>query len=437
MPFDQIQCADLSGEVSESRRLGGLADDHQEHCCALAPEPMPLRAEAKPHVIPSAGQSRRKIIIGGAAAAAVVAVGGGWWALGKRQSTSAIPPDVATLLDQAKGSLWQNTPEGQNQAIGILRQVVSNNPTIAEGWGRLAMSYALTSHWRGSADGLLLQQRARSAAQQALAMDAHNVRALVGRAWAEPFMGNWLTVIRDVRNALSFDPKDSESNFMLAMNLSMTGASREALDHVNPVLSAGPTPGIYVWQAQMLWSAGRDDALDALLDEATKLYPTHFGVWFTRFYTAMMGGRPEMALALAANTANWPTNIDPRRSIGRSRCARDAIPRTGRCRRCHQGVDGPCAPWRRSRGKCRAIHVSARPAGYAFAVLRAYYFAEGFDPGEVRFRSRARQLHAAERSPDGFPVQPGDGVGAGRSALSSADRRIASHRLLARIRQET
>ena len=90
-------------------------------------------------------------------------------------------------------------------------------------------------------------------------MDAHNVRALVGRAWAEPFMGNWLTVIRDVRNALSFDPKDSESNFMLAMNLSMTGQAVKRSITSTRSCSAGPTPGIYVWQAQMLWSAGRDD----------------------------------------------------------------------------------------------------------------------------------------------------------------------------------
>ena len=126
--------------------------------------------------------------------------------------------------------------------------------------------------------------------------------------------------------------------------------------------------------------------LDALLDEATKLYPTHFGVWFTRFYTAMMGGRPEMALALAANTANWPTSIDPEEINSVVRVARAMQSRAP------ADVDAVIKEWTdhahhgagRAENAAQFMSVLGR-LDDAFAVLRAYYFAEGFDPGEVRF----------------------------------------------------
>lgn len=293
---------------------------------------------------------------------------------------------MAALMEQAKAALWQNTPEGQNQAIGIYRQVAADNPNLAEAWGRLAMSYAQTSHWRGQSEAATLRERARSAGEHALALDPRDVHATTGLAIARPYPGNWRDIAGGLQRALTFDRKDGEANFSLAMVLAMTGFAREALKHVTPILRAGPTPGIYIWNAQMLWSAGRDDELDSLLDEATKLYPTHFGVWFTRFYTQMMGGRPEAALAFAANTAQRPTGISPEeieivvpvaKAIqSRSPVETQAVVKLWR-ERAHHGA---------GYAENAAQFMSALgQVDDAFDVLRAYYFAEGFDPGEVRF----------------------------------------------------
>lgn len=385
MPFDQIQCADLSGATENVESSSGWRTLLRS-TLALAPEPMP-RAEPKPTAVPSAPRtSRRGLIIGGGVVAAAAAVGGGWWLVGRIDSGPAVSPETAALMLQAKGALWQNTPEGQNQAIGIYRQVAADNPQFAEAWGRLAMAYALTAHWRGEVEAAALWERARSAGDHALSINPHDVHALTGVAVAKPFQGHWTPITRDLKKALTYEPRDGETNFCLALILSMGGYVREGLDHVGALLRSGPTPGIYVWNAQMLWSAGRQEELDTLLDEATKLYPTHFGVWFTRFYTEMMGGRPQAALAFAADTAQLPTGIDSEEI--------DAVVRVAKAIQSRSTPDAEAVvrEWfdRAHRGAGYAENAAQFMSSLgrvddALAVLRAYFFAEGFDPGERRF----------------------------------------------------
>lgn len=388
MPFDQLQCADLTGKGDLDSSPGWRTVTQSLAALSHAPEPANSRPreEHETEIV-----TRRRGLLVGAAATAVIAGGAGWKLLRPRAQRGSIPPATAALLEQAEASLWQNTPEGQNQAIGLSRQVTTNNPELAAGWGRLAMTYALASHWRGANESALLQQRARSAAERALTIDPQDPHALAGKAWAQPFMGNWLNVIAGVQKAVASDPDDGETNFLLGMNLAMTGRSREALHHVKPFLNTGPTPGIFIWHAQMLWASGHDDDLDALLDEATKLYPTHFGVWFTRFYTQMMSGRPEAALAMGADTATWPTGIEPEEIESVVRVARAIQSRAP------TQVEAVTKEWleQARHGAGRAENAAQFMAVLgeiddAFTVLRAYYFAEGFDPGERRFTQSQR-----------------------------------------------
>lgn len=380
MPFDQIQCADLtswrrgranagwSQIVSSIDVLLGIADHGTAH-------------PAWPK-----DRARRNFILGGAAATGAAAVAGGWWFTGGRSGAPVISPETTALMQQARAALWQNTPEGQNQAIGMYRQVVAENPTYADAWGRLAMAYAWTAHWREARVGEVLRARARSAGQQALSLDRRDVHAVYGLAFARPWMGNWLRIERELRDALEFSPKDSEVNLGLALILSAEGRIREPLQRMKLILAAGPTPGIYIFLTTMLWSAGRQEELDSTLDEATKLYPTHFGLWFTRFYAEMLGGRPEAALALAADTANRPTNIDPGEIDSVVRVAKAVQSRS------QSEVIAVTNEWmeRAHRGAGYAENAAQFMGALgrldeAFAVLRAYFFSEGFDCGEVRF----------------------------------------------------
>lgn len=404
MPFDQIQCADLEkwrrgrahrGWSQVVRSIDALI----EGISSVRERP---QAPADTSLL-----ARRSVLVGVAATVSIAAGGTGWWIMHRGNPGPKVPAATLSLMQQAKGALWQNTPEGQNQALAIYRQIIAENPTYADAWGRLAMGYALTAHWRAASESQILRARARSAAQQALSLDPNDSHALIALAFAKPFLGNWLSIEKDLRRVLKLWPKDGEANFSLAMVLSMTGQNRAALAHVTSMLPDGPTPGMYVFHAQMLWSAGREDELDALLDEATKLYPTHFGVWFTRFYTRMMGGRPEAALAMAADTTDRPTGIDPEEINAVVRVAKavesgsqvdvDAVTREW-MERAHHGAGYA--------ENAAQFMSSLRRLDEAFTVLRAYYFSEGFDCGEVRFSPAMASYTPSNDRQTGFLFNP-------------------------------
>ena len=396
MPFDQIQCADLASGKRGRAQIEASVD------ALVGGE------KARPRVSSPAGSSRRQVLVAGGAAAAAAIAGGGYWLFHQRNSAPEVSPATAALMEQARAALWQNTPEGQNQAIGIYRQIVAENPTYADAWGRLAMAYSWTAHWRQASVGEVMRTRARSAAQQSLSLDDRDVHALYALAFAKPWMGNWLSIDRELRQALQISPKDSEVNLGLALTLGAVGRARDALQPMKLILASPPSPGIYVFLTNMLWAAGRQEELDSTLDEARKLYPTHFGLWFTRFYTDMMGGRPEAALALAAGTANRPTNIGSDEIEAVVRVARAVQTRSG------PQTDAVVTEWaeRAHHGAGYAENAAQFMATLgrfdeAFVVLRAYYFSEGFDCGEVRFERATGSFTPRNDRQTAFLFHPG------------------------------
>lgn len=332
------------------------------------------------------GINRRAVVAGGGAL--VAAAGAAWLILRGRSEGPSISPESAAMLQQAKIAQWQNTREGQNQAIGLYRQVVTREPGYADGWGYLATAYAWTAHYRKSDEARMLRERAQAAAAQGFALDAGNPLAQLGSATARPFPGNWLTIERALRDAVSKRPRNDDLSFSLALLLGSTGHGLEALKYMKFVLPSGPTPGVYFYQAQLLWSAGRMEDLDNLLADARRLYPTHFALWFIRFYSFIFSGRAQEAIALSADTVNLPTGIDPDEIAAVTRVA-DALAMP--------------SPAKTERVATEWMERAHKGAGYAenavqfmaalgrtddaFAILRAYYFSEGFDCGEVRFTS--------------------------------------------------
>lgn len=330
--------------------------------------------------------SRRDVLVG-ATAAAGLAVGG--WFFWRRPSTEGdLSPATAAIVEQARIAMAQDTREGQNQAIALFRRVIDDSPDYADGWGLLACTYAWTSHFRQSSEAEVLRDRAHAAARQAMAIDPVNGLAIAGATLARPVFGNWLPISRDLRRAVAKEPATYELTLSLAKVLSQVGRTGEALRYISANAPLQPIPTYYYNRAQLLWSVGQMEELDSLFAEAGRVYPTHFAVWFTRFYIPMLSGRPEESLALAADPAARPSGIDPAEIESVVRVA-EAV-RT----RAPDRIDAVTREW-----MDRAHHG----AGYAenaaqflsvlgrrdeaFEVLKAYYFSSGFDCGEGRFSS--------------------------------------------------
>lgn len=326
---------------------------------------------------------RNLVLVGGAAAAAIA---GGKVILDRRKAEPQLSPAAKALLQQAQVAQWQNTREGQNQAIGLYRRIVASEPRFADGWGYLAMAYAWTSHYRQSAEASMLEDRARSAAQQAFALEPGNALALAGAATARPFMGNWLPIGQALRAALRRAPSIQDLEFSLGLFLCRLGYAREALGYMSDGNGSTPTPAVYFSRAQMLWSAERFDELDKLLAEARNVYPTHFALWFAQFYALLFGGRPREAAAMIADEPNLPTGIAAEEIASVQRVAELMISPTP------EGIDRIAEEWlaRAHKGAGHAENAVQVLAAFgrideAFGVLRAYFFSEGFDCGEVRF----------------------------------------------------
>ena len=330
--------------------------------------------------------NRRAVMTGGGA---LVAIAGAGWLLSRRSSSdNSISAESVALLNQAKVAQWQSTREGQNQAIGLYRQVVTREPSYADGWGYLATAYAWTAHYRQSDEAAMLRERARAAAAQGFALDAGNPLAQLGRATAQPYLGNWLAIEEALRDAASKRPNNDDLSFSLGLLLGSVGRASEGLRYMRLVLPSGPTPGVYFSQAQLLWSAGRMEDLDNLLIEARRLFPTHFALWFMRFYSFIFSGRPQEAIALAADTVNLPTGIDPAEIAAVTEVAKALVTPSPKAtarvtdewlQRAHKGAGY-------AENAVQFLTALGR-AEEAFAILIAYYFSEGFDCGELRFTS--------------------------------------------------
>jgi DNA-binding winged helix-turn-helix (wHTH) protein len=313
------------------------------------------------------------------------------------------PDDIAPLMIQAQMAMTQGTVEGGNQAIGLLRRVVTLRPDYADGWGLLALSYSAAAVGRPQQYEADMRARAAEARRRALALDPANAYALAADGLAKPVLGNWLAAERGLRQSLSHHRGNDMLVSSLAGVLINVGRCAEAATLIDGIWKRiPPNPGLAYTHVQTLWAAGRLDEADKAMDDAVALFPTHFAVWFTRFYLLLYTGRAREAIALGENIGTRPTGIPDWNFEQVLIVARAMLSRTPR------DIDAAVAA---------SIEGAHRGAGFAengmqfvsalgriddaFTIANAYYFARGFDPGELRFsteqgtytRRNARRTH--------------------------------------------
>jgi tetratricopeptide (TPR) repeat protein len=290
-------------------------------------------------------------------------------------------------MQQAWLAIRQATREGHNQAIGLYQRVVALEPAYADGWGALGIAYDFTAQLRDRAESAQLRERARASGRRAIALDPGNSYGEAALALALPMRGNWLAAERALRRAIAEHPQAEPLLFSLALTLLVVGRVSDSLPLFDRIREGGqPTPSVYYLQSWALWAAGRLEEADRLIAEAGSLYPTHFAIWFTRFYILLYSGRASAAVALAGDRANRPSNIPDEEideALGLARVVESGdqagIDRElgERMARAHQGTGYA--------ENALQAHAALGRIDTAFAIADALFLDRGFIVPDIRF----------------------------------------------------
>ena len=336
------------------------------------------RPAASTNSSPAISPTRRTVLVGGGAAAAV-ALGAAGWLTYRSGTHPKAPPEVESLIVQAKQLADQNTAVGQNQAIALYERAVKLAPDYAEAWGRLGLVCGICSHYRERPEALALRAKAISSGNQALRLDRDNVYGEMALAVAQPFIGHWPEWDQRMTRALANEPHNNDLLTYRAVMLQFEGRAAESVPLYQRISEKPFRPAIYVNYIKALWTAGRPVELEDALQDAASLYPTQPSVWFTRYAILAYGGRTDAAIRLAQTAEGRPPDLGDDligKLVKLARATRSKIT---------ADVDPVMAD------AVKAAHVSAARAedsirsasalgriDDAFAIAAAYYFARGF-----------------------------------------------------------
>lgn len=355
---------------------------------APAPDSPLAQARAEVHRL---RLDRRAMLAG--SGLAVLTVGGGVFAWrGWAGARSTMPDQVKPLVDQALASMRQGTPEGLSQATGLFRRVTELHPDQPDGWGGLAIAYAIDAGGGSPQGEAARRMRADQAAGRALQLDPTNPYARLARAMLVSNTDSWRTDEQLFRAILASRPDIEFAWGMLGGLLLSVGRCREAADTFAVYWSKGvPDPSRAYTRAVALWAANRLDEADTASEEAISLFPTHFAVWFTRFYLLLYSGRAADALAMSRKADQRPSGIPEENFTMIEQVAEAMISRS------HADID---------RAMASNLAAAHKGAGFAentiqfaaalgrvdtaFEVAEAYYFGRGFSVGELRFQPEQR-----------------------------------------------
>lgn len=262
----------------------------------------------------AARPTRRKGI---ALGAVLVLLAAATWQYASRPRTSA-PADeplvlAATDLEtRGLSAMFEGVPDRTLVGIDFLQQATEINPTGARIWGALAMANVLSLADADAGSQTAIVQRVREAAARAQAIDPKEGRSIAALLSLQPTFGAWAA--KDIalqRGLARARPGTAPLIFQRIQFLTATGRIDEALTLANEVDRTSPfIPWIQATRINLLAARGRFAEAERAAYRAGEVWPRQRLIWFTRFYLAAYGGRPDKALALAQ--ASGPDNTDPR-----------------------------------------------------------------------------------------------------------------------------
>ena len=279
---------------------------------STAPETsIPPSQESPPVAEPSVRPSRRRVI--GASVAAGIAVAAGGLFIWDRTRRHQPHPEALELYQRGQIAQRQGVPEQVRQAISFFTQATEIDPLYADAWGGLALSYRHVLE--GYAEGELgsLPGLIESAGRRALALDPDNADAQVALVIIKPYFRNWDWMEADLRRLGERYPDHWFVQAQLGIIRYEVGRWRDGIAHTERQLEIEPfIPIPHITHARALWSLGRLQEAEAVLDAAVERWPAHHPLWNLKFRFLLSNGRPASAAAFVLDPETQPDNLGPK-----------------------------------------------------------------------------------------------------------------------------
>jgi DNA-binding winged helix-turn-helix (wHTH) protein/tetratricopeptide (TPR) repeat protein len=335
---------------------------------------------------PASGLSRRALL-SAAGLLAAGAAGTAWWGLGTDEP--AVPPEAADFYRRANEAMREGSAEDSAKAVGFLREATALAPHSAEIWAKLAIAYHINRFSVPPSEGENLRERALSATRRALELDPGNATARAAGAFDFRLYRNWFRIEQVAGQALRLDPAQFDA-LSLAMHVqSHVGRIRDAIATVEEMGEAALAPTVQFRLPVLLWSAGRLEEAERVMDRAMGLWARNSSVWFTRFWLYARTGRGREALAMMEDRATRPPGIPDWNFEINALCARALMTRAPDDIRAALESNRKAAPL--GTGFAENAVLTASQLGLldeAFALAEGYFFGRGFTIGSARFTSQ-------------------------------------------------
>jgi tetratricopeptide (TPR) repeat protein len=308
MPFEQIQCADLT------KWRGGSANAGWSQVRSSIGALVTGDDSAQPaHAIAKHSTATRRGVLAGTGAAVIAgAAGTVFWLRGR--NTDHPSPEAILLLQKGIDTLQSGdvfapeNPGALRDAIALLTEATQADPRSGAAWSYLALAYAALKRVSAPAERPGLDQRSRSAAARAFQLSADEPVATGALLLLKPLYGHWREAERADRQALATTSRRLPLLlFIMSDMLRSVGRCKEAADVSTKFdRKAFIIPGADEQVLLDLWSAGDLQGADEALRLAIQHWPQHPQVWRTRLAFLMYSGRPAEALELLHNESERP-----------------------------------------------------------------------------------------------------------------------------------
>jgi DNA-binding winged helix-turn-helix (wHTH) protein len=269
--------------------------------------PAGLSIWAQVEELPGRALGRRGLIAGSAAAVLIGTAGFLSW----RPWQHRPPREAVDLFRRGEMAQREGMLDQTRQAISFFEQAVKIDPSYAEAWGALSLSYDHLLEGSSDPETVSLPARIRSAAGRALQLDPDNADAQLALVSIPPTYRHWVSKESALRRLAERFPRHWLVQGRMAVLLYQVGRLNDGFEFHKKALAIDPMlPIAYATLAQAMASVGlripySGKSIMIICSSAVALNPPQLSSW-TRIHCRLASAQRRSTRGSA-----WPVRSRP------------------------------------------------------------------------------------------------------------------------------